>query len=151
MGLLNLIKRKDTSSPRILKEEKFSVVGVIYYIDNVDKLKVKNKDYDQSDDQFLNSCSSKSVYQYYYINKPVKLIEEPKNKHDKNAIKVLIAGEHVGYIPRDECLHVKNILHKHEVKFISSFISGGKHKFVDNGNVFISDRGISIDIKIGYV
>ena len=32
----------------------------------------------------------------------VKLEPEPTNQHDPNALKVVVSGEHVGYIPRDK-------------------------------------------------
>ncbi len=31
-----------------------------------------------------------------------QLQREPKNQHDKNTVKVLVGGVHVGYLPRDE-------------------------------------------------
>ena len=35
-----------------------------------------------------------------HSRKSVKLVKEPDNPFDKNAIKVVISGEDVGYIPR---------------------------------------------------
>ena len=29
------------------------------------------------------------------------LVPEPKNKHDRNAVRVMICGELVGYVPRE--------------------------------------------------
>jgi hypothetical protein len=38
---------------------------------------------------------------------PLVLMEEPENKHDRNAIMVLYGGQHVGYIERAKtmCIH----------------------------------------------
>ena len=76
---------------------------------------------------------------------------DPQNKHDKNAVMVIIAGELVGYVPADMCKQVKNIL-KGEVKYISSFIGGGHYKQVDDGKIVLkSEQGIKVNVKIGYV
>lgn len=44
-------------------------------------------------------------YRYYpttYVKDgPVILLPEPTNKYDKNAIKVIQSGIHIGYVPRD--------------------------------------------------
>ena len=31
-----------------------------------------------------------------------QIVREPSNEHDKNAVKVLVGGTHVGYLPRDD-------------------------------------------------
>lgn len=139
--------QKTETEKRELKKESFEVVGIFYYEENLNKLRVANPDYKKKTFDTI-----KRVYKYNYINKPVKLIPEPKNKHDKNAIQVVIAGELVGYISMEDNLHVKKILTKHEVKYISSFISGGEYKTVSpNGTVQKDEKKIHIDISIGYV
>lgn len=37
----------------------------------------------------------------YIKDGPVVLLPEPTNKYDKNAIKVIQSGIHIGYVPRD--------------------------------------------------
>lgn len=32
---------------------------------------------------------------------PVRLVREPDNKFDANAVKVVLGGEHIGYLPRE--------------------------------------------------
>ena len=48
----------------------------------------------------------------------VELVEEPTNKHDPNAIKVIVDGHHIGYIPAKKCTKVKTILHSGTIKEI---------------------------------
>lgn len=43
---------------------------------------------------------------------PIELIPEPTNKVDKNAIKVLIDGRHIGYVPVKKCYEIHAILRK---------------------------------------
>lgn len=156
MGIKDFFKEitpiESASVKRAYKEEVFYVVGVAYCIDNIKKLTCSNKDYRNSaKTNIADGLIAKKIFQYTYINKPVKLVPEPTNLHDKNAIMVLIAGEKVGYISADENMYVKNILSKCDIKFISSYISGGKYKVVSqNGHVEKEEDNIRIKIKIGY-
>lgn len=135
-----------------LKEEILYVVGVQHYENNLKKLACPNPDYRKAGKTLSaeDKCMKK-IFQYSYINKPVKLIPEPENLHDSNAVMVQIAGEKIGYISRDENQHVKQILSNHDIKFISSFISGGKYKVVsENGDAEKFENSISVKVKIGY-
>ena len=153
MGLFDIFKKKEESTPRQLKTEEFLVVGINYYEKNLKKLAVSNKDWKSRTSTLVkDGKSGTNIFRYDFINKPVKLVPEPKNKNDKNAVQVIIAGELVGYISREENIHVKNILSKNEVKYISSFISGGEYKVVsENNDVYKSEYSIKITVKIGYV
>ena len=161
MGLFNTIKNnveimkkdllpksKDSKlQKRELKKETFPVMGVQYYQQNLNKLRSVNPEYKKKTyDGYV------TVYKYNFINKPVKLIPEPKNKHDKNAVQVVIAGELIGYISREDNVHVKTILNKHEVKYISAFIHGGEYKTVSlNGTTVKNEEEVSVRVTIAYV
>lgn len=153
MGLLDVLKNKISPEPRTLKTEEYIVAGTNYYEGNIKKLATSNNEYKSKAKTIIeNGNAEKKIFQYDFINKPVKLIPEPKNKHDKNAVQVVIAGELVGYISKEENVHVKNILSKHEIKYISAFISGGKYKIVSlNEDILKGEYNIKIQIKIGYV
>lgn len=139
---------KKAPGNRTLKTESFCVVGVCYYFDNLKKISCLNPDYKRKP----QSGETGKIFHYQYINKPVKLISEPNNQHDKNAIMVIIAGELVGYVPADQCVHIRGVLTSREVKYLSAFISGGEYKFLNNGKIVFKDEDpISIKIKIGYV
>ena len=52
----------------------------------------------------------------------LELVEEPTNKYDPNAIKVIVDGKHIGYVPAKKCKKVKNILHNKtiiETRFVT--------------------------------
>lgn len=145
---------KSASAPtRKLMTYEFNVAGIDHHMTSLQRLACKNPDYSLTASAVIKAGKAgRSIYQYNYIHKPVKLIPEPNNPYDKNAIQVLIAGEFVGYVPREECDTVGRILKQHEVKYISAFISGGKYKIVSE------DRDISrgsnhhrIRVKVGYV
>lgn len=40
----------------------------------------------------------------------VRLVEEPDNQYDSNAIKVILNNQHVGYVPKEKTAEVKKIL-----------------------------------------
>lgn len=89
---------------------------------------------------------------YTYVDRPVKLEPEPTNMHDKNAIKVIIAGEHVGYISQDENIHVGSILKTSSIKYLIAEFRGGEYKVVsEDGSTVKMDNHIGIALHIGYV
>lgn len=134
------------------KEETFSVVGVKYYMDGVNRLGSENPNWRKHVKTLAeNGLCGKRIFRYNYTSKPVKLVFEPNNPHDRNAIMVQIAGQKVGYISRDDNRHVGQILKKHDVKFVSGFISGGPYKIVsENGSTEKMEKLITIKVKIGY-
>lgn len=136
-----------------LIEEKFRAAGVSYYEDNIQKLANVNPDWKLSVSQIVSlGKSDKKVFHYNYLNKPVKLVHEPENPNDRNAIAIYIAGELVGYISREDNTHVLDILNHHEVKVISSFIGGGEYKIVsDDKNISKFSSANNVNICIRYV
>lgn len=134
-------------SERTLVKETYTVVGIDYYMQNINKLRVTNTECKKP---FLKPFAK--TYKYTYINKPVQLIPEPRNMHDRNAIQVLISGELVGYISREDNIHVRNILRRSEIKYISSYINGGPYKTLYSNNKVINNEDpLIIKISIGYV
>ena len=91
------------------------------------------------------------IYRYNYIHNPVKLVEEPRNEYDKNAVQIIVAGELTGYIPAESALHVKDILKNHEIKYISSFISGGEYKIAYENGIDKHEENIKVKVKIAYI
>lgn len=147
------ISSKPQTNNRTLKTELFYVVGEHYHKSNIGKLACKNPDWQMTAKQAISKGKAgKRIYRYNYIHKPVKLVPEPDNPHDKNAIFVLIAGEKVGYISSMENEHVKDILSNREVKYISAFIGGGAYKIAEADGTFSRfEDDLSVKVKIGYV
>ena len=84
------------------KKFKFNVAGLSYRSDDI-----PNKWFHKPD----ADCDGLSA----------ELIPEPDNKHDKNAIKVIVSGIHVGYVPRNLTANVKNIMDKFNVYEIDAY------------------------------
>lgn len=164
MGFFDLFKsstsvsletaHQNSSKPvRSFQEKTYYVVGTQYYLGAISSLARVNPDWKKSGAVLASEGKvMEKIFKTNYINKPVKLVPEPQNKHDKNAIKVIISGKTVGYISREDNRKVKRILTQHDVKFISSFISGGPYKVVsENGDAVTVEKQLSIHVKIGYV
>lgn len=155
LGVRKLRKKKTAAAPkeRTLTTEDFHAAGISYYESNIRKLATANPDWKLTTAQILKAGKSeKRIFQHNYVNKPVKLIPEPKNPHDKNAVAIHIAGELVGYISRADNLHVLDILQHREVISISGFIGGGKFKVVsDDGEIVKDELDHSVNIRIKYI
>ncbi len=155
LGIRKLRKKKTPAATqeRILTTEDFHAVGVSYYESNIRKLATANPDWKLTATQILKAGKSeKRIFQHNYINKPVKLIPEPENPNDENAVVIYIAGELVGYISRGDNLHVLDILKHREVISISGFIGGGKFKVVsEDGEIVKDELDHSVNIRIKYI
>lgn len=151
----NAVSPVTSEYKRKLTVEEFYAAGVTYYTENILKLSNYNEDYRKRSTTIANSeLAGQKVFKYKsFVNKPVKLIPEPQNEYDKNAVIIQIAGEKVGYISSDENEHVLWIINNCEVKYISSSISGGAYKIVAaDGEMFkFDDEEFSVRCRIGYV
>lgn len=52
----------------------------------------------------------KAALDAYGRTQLAQLVREPRNKHDRNAVAVRLAGQTVGYLPRDEALDYQAVL-----------------------------------------
>lgn len=134
------------------KEETFRAVGTTYYLQNIGKLATPNPDWKKTGKSLANQGHAGGrVYRFSYVNKPVNLILENDNPHDHNAVMVQVAGEKVGYISADEAPHVREILSRRSVQFISAFVGGGDYKEIHEDGTFqkIEDEPF-VRVKIRY-
>ena len=138
---------------RTLKEEDFRAEGVYYYEDNIRKLACPNPEWKKSAAKIVEEGNTgKRIFKHNYVNRPVKLLEQPGNPNDPNAVAVIIAGELVGYIGRDDNAKVRDILHNREIIYISGFIGGGDYKVIgDDKKIFKDSRGFYVNIRIKYI
>ncbi len=142
-----------SQADRTLKVLELRITGVNYYTKNLKNLAESNPDWRRGAKKLVeDGKAGKRIFQHNYIHKPAKLIPEPTNPHDKNAVQAVVAGELVGYVSRDDNQRVLEILKRREIKYISAFISGGPYKIVSaDGTVEKAEKTIYIDYKIGYV
>lgn len=148
MGILEKFRKKALYTSRL----DFGVRGTQYYQDGFAKLQLANPLWN-STSELIMKChrTMDKIPEFYYTDCPVKLVAEPKNEHDPNAIKVLINGKMIGYVPSELCLDLKQIMHDNPHYGLSSYIHGGKYKIIStNGNAEIFENDISARIYFYY-
>ena len=149
----SIYKPGEATEPRRLTVEDFFVYGVSYYEDNIHKLACPNPDWKKRAATLIKEGKAgKRIFRYNYVNRPVKLIEDPECPLGPDTVQVFIAGEQVGCINFCDNIKVKNILNNREIKSISGFIGGGDYKIVqEDGTVDKSSNRFTVNIRIKYI
>lgn len=115
----------------IYEKEHHNIAGTSYRQATIKSLGLENDCYTWTKKELVEyGMEDENIYQLEFEPDKVELIEEPDNEHDPNAIKVIIDGEHVGYIKKGSCSHVKKLIHEDKIAKISAEIHGGKYKRV---------------------
>lgn len=121
---------KAPEKPRA-KFERHKLAGTSYHMDAIMALAQENPDYDLTKREIIDDdLTDERIYQYTFTDGPVELVDDPDNEHDPNAIKVLIAGQHIGYIKRGSTGRVHNLQRAGRVLGVTAEIYGGKYKVV---------------------
>lgn len=119
------------STPLAQNIKKYKVAGVTSYVDNILALAVEDPDYEMSKRELIDSDKvQEKVWKYFFAPKNVDLVFEPENPYDPNAIKVIVDGEHVGYIKSGSCAHLRNVIERDGIVDIDCTIGGGPYKYV---------------------
>lgn len=93
-GILLLIYSRKKPTPPPSEHYSFRVAGLYYHTENTEGLKPFE----------ILDCD---------------LIPEPENEHDPNAIKVVVNGKHIGYVPSEMCIEVRNLLTTQKIRYIT--------------------------------
>lgn len=121
---------KAPEKPRA-KFERHKVAGTSYHLDAIMELAQENPDYDLTKREIIDDgLTDERIYQYTFTDGPVELVDDPGNEYDPNAIKVLVAGQHIGYIKRGSTGRVHNLQSAGRVLGVTAEIYGGKYKVV---------------------
>lgn len=138
------------------KVKNHRVTGTSHHEKNILKLASENEDYLLTKKELIKAgLIEKDIYQYKFHPNKTELIPEPTNPHDPKAIKVVIDGEHVGYIKAGSCSHILKLINENRIECINSTIGGGAYKCIiahdDGGEDFelLKDKkNYSINIAI---
>lgn len=138
------VKAEAREGARILEERRkqaeaaegnvkpYRVAGVTHYEENILSLGEENPDYDSSKSELVDcGLIGERVYKYIFHPQSVELQPEPDNPNDPNAVKVIVDGEHVGYVKAGSCAHIKKVLARDGIARIKCEIGGGPYKRVD--------------------
>lgn len=113
------------------KIENHHVAGTSFRQKDIASLAYENFEYDMSKNELVESFNeNEKIYKYEFSPNKIELIEEPDNPHDPNAIKVVIDDVLVGYIKKNSCSRVRNLLHSNSIIKIDAEISGGPYKII---------------------
>lgn len=111
--------------------ERHKVAGTSYHLDAIMELAEDNPDYDMTQREIIDAgMEEERIYQYTFPDSPVELVDDPGNEQDPNAIKVLVAGQHIGYIKRGSTGRIHKLQRSGRVLGITAEIYGGKYKVV---------------------
>ena len=126
-----IINTSPAEKAPLYKTENHHVTGTSYRQTEIESLGEENLIYEYSKRELIDEgYEDEKVYYYDFNPYTVELIEEPDNKFDPNAIKVVIDGVHVGYIKKGSCAHVKNLLKSGRIVKIDAEIHGGQYKLL---------------------
>lgn len=113
------------------KVKTYKVAGVTQYVDNIMNLATLNPYYGMSKRELVDEgMTGEKVWQYDFYPEKVQLEPEPDNAFDPNAIKVIVDGEHVGYIKSGSCAHLLKVIKENRIVSIRGTIGGGAYKYV---------------------
>ena len=138
MGFFDkLFKRKEAPKAEPVKPEpkivQYPVKGVFAHEDEIfHNLMERNPEYDYTKTELIENCVPDfPVYKWIPKNLPAELIPEPDNKYDPNAIRVVVGGVTIGYVPKESCVHVLKQISESRIDNVAYEIAGGAFKLLE--------------------
>lgn len=122
-----------------IKTEKIKITGMSHYENDIKRLCEHNDDYDMTKAELRDAFEGERVYALMF-DAVIKLVPEPDNEFDKNAIMVEADGVKIGYVPKGKTKRVRELLDSGTVTSIDADVKGGKYKLVTEGNELIKDE-----------
>ena len=98
MGLLKILKKNKVPTMPL----EFEVAGLFAREDEAKAVMGKNPVLDKA-----RKVAGKRIYVLASFEDFCELVPEPKNKHDNQAIMVMVNGHHIGYVPKEMQEHVR--------------------------------------------
>ena len=94
------------------KTENHEIAGVNHYADQImHDLAAPNKEFNITAKEFKKKYKSGDrIYEYTFNTSNPRIIPEPDNPYDPNALRVMVGNTKIGYIKKGSCSRVKNTL-----------------------------------------
>lgn len=122
--------------------ETIPVVGTKYYMDNIEELLTPNDEYKHPKDH------DETYMKYEEYFEPCKLVPEPDNQQDPNAIRVESEDLLVGYIPRDKQEKTRTFMNG-KYKLMLSIDEGPYKEYdEDEGKWIVTDERLQTRVFI---
>lgn len=111
--------------------ETHHVTGMRNYLDNFRKIATQNYFYNAGKNDLVElDMVNEKIWEYEYSDRNPQLVPEPDNEFDKNAIKVIVDGQHIGYIKKGSCAHLLKVINEGRLISIKCQIGGGRYKYL---------------------
>lgn len=124
MGLLSIFKSKPKQKQKLFME--FAIAGANYHQNEMRRAFPQRPN---------PKKPQKRPYWKYYLYEiyegPCQTIPEPNNPYDRNAIRIVVNNQTVGYCPSDQCLALKTIISKPSCAKVTLY--GGDYQMWENG------------------
>lgn len=110
----------------------YRVAGISNYTKNVMALACENDDFSMSKSEILEcGYEDEKIYKYAFYPIKAEVVPEPENEFDPKAIKVIVDGQHIGYIKKGSCAHLHKVMRENRLGQIRCEMGGGPYKIVD--------------------
>ena len=133
------------------KVETYKVAGTSHYKDEIESLGKPNPDFELTKKELREDFEDERVYEYFFPSYNVRLVSEPDNPYDENAVRVEVNHTLIGYIAQGRAKHVKKLLHDDLIEDMDIEIYGGKYKKVDSDGDYTRDEtnyGAKLTIEV---
>lgn len=151
-GDIPRINLKSETHNEYIGENHF-VAGTSYHRDELLELAHENEDYHLSKKELEEEYyGTDPIYQYEFFPDKVELVPEPTNEYDPNAIKVIVDGQHIGYIKKGLCNHIHKLINENRIMSIDCDIYGGNYKelivddYSDKSKIVKSERNFGAKV-----
>lgn len=107
----------------------FVVRGTHYHREAIEAIGIPNPEYKESPEKlFQTHKEGDAIDKYTFDITDVKLIPEPGNEHDPDAIAVIMNGQHVGYVAKESTDKVRKYSDSDRIKSMTGTMKGGPYK-----------------------
>ena len=130
----------------------FPVKGVFAHEDEIfHGLMMYNEEYDMTKSQLVKEYGYEAtIYKWIPKTTDIKLVPEPNNQYDPNAIKIVVGNVTLGYVPAEQCLTILQALEEGRIITTVCTITGGLFKrLVETSYDSIKDSSI-FELESGY-
>lgn len=161
---INETAAKETRTPKPETEQKWNIklgvydtplagceqlvlhgAGMEHYMDALMNLAAEDLNYTCTKKEMRDFLLvNRRIYQYKFNVTSIDLVPEPENPHDRNAVKIVLDGHHVGYIRSSEASGSADLFNSERVKRVQVSIQGGKYKvLLGDGTFFDGSEPLS--------
>lgn len=127
----------------------FDVAGIFYHEKELRKAGTISKMYYLSDEKLIAS-GKKKVHRYFFDGE-MTFEEEPTNKHDKNAVKILLNGHLIGYVPAEFAPKMKKVIANKSITKVEYKVKGGEYKVIEGNYVDEDESEFICDVIVSYL